>query len=132
MEAAIRQQIRTRANNRCEYCRLPQSSAPFLTFHVKHIEAAQHIADDSFENLALACPDCNRHKGPNLVTLDSATRSIIRLFHPRRDTWDDHFEYQGAHLRGKTPIGDATIRLLQINSEERIEMREELLLTGSL
>jgi hypothetical protein len=126
MDAVTRQQVWVRAQYRCEYCLLPQAAAPFLTFHVEHIEAQQHVADDSLENLALACPDCNRYKGPNLTTLHPETRSIVRLFHPRRDVWSDHFEYQGAVLVGRTPIGEATIRLLQINAEERMEIRIEL------
>ena len=90
MDTATRQQVRLRARHRCEYCRLPQAAAPFLTFHIEHIQAQQHIADDSLDNLALACPDCNRHKGPNLTTLDPQTRSIVTLFHPRQHLWEDH------------------------------------------
>ncbi|MFN5229136.1 MAG: HNH endonuclease [Planctomycetota bacterium] len=59
-----------RSKNRCEYCRLQQDAATFLRFHIEHIQARQHIRDDSSDNLALACPDCNRHKGPNLTTLE--------------------------------------------------------------
>ncbi len=130
MDAALRQFVRNRAHHRCEYCLLPQSAAPFLTFHVEHVQAQQHIDDDSPENLALACPDCNRHKGPNLATLDPDTRTIVRLFHPRQDAWEAHFRFQGPVIIGLTPIGEATIRLLQMNSEERVEMRTELLVAG--
>ncbi len=126
MDAASQQTVRNRAGNRCEYCQLPQSATPYLTFHVEHIQAKQHVADDSLDNLALACPDCNRYKGPNLVSLDRNTREIVRLFHPRTDQWSDHFEYQSACLIGRTVVGEATINLLQINSEERIEMRRVL------
>ena len=132
LDAATRRLVRQRAGNRCEYCRLPQSKAPFLTFHIEHIEARQHVADDSLDNLALACPDCNRSKGPNLVTLDPETRALVPLFHPRRDPWDDHFEYHGPHLFGKTTTGTATIRLLQMNSEERVEVRAELQAAGEM
>ena len=130
MDATIRQIVRKRAEDRCEYCHLPQAAAPFLTFHVEHVQAQQHVDDDSLENLALACPDCNRHKGPNLTTIDPQSRSIIRLFHPRQDEWDSHFEYRGTILVGLTSIGEATIRLLQINSVERVEMRAELQKSG--
>ncbi|MCF7959956.1 MAG: HNH endonuclease [Pirellula sp.] len=53
------------------------------------------MQDDSIDNLALACPDCNRQKGPNLATLDPATREIVLLFHPRKDEWNYHFEFEG-------------------------------------
>lgn len=132
MDAQLRELVRTRAENRCEYCLLPQSAAPFLTFHVEHVEAKQHVVDDSSDNLALACPDCNRFKGPNLTTLDAVTREIVRLFHPRRDAWHEHFEYRGSILFGRTPVGLATIQLLQINSAERVKMRAELQRNGEM
>lgn len=127
MDATTRQMVRKRANDRCEYCHLPQAAAPFLTFHIEHVQAQQHVEDDSLENLALACPDCNRHKGPNLATVDPQTRLIVRLFHPRQDEWDSHFEYRGTIIFGRTSVGEATVRLLQMNTVERIEMRAELL-----
>ncbi len=132
MDADTRQFVFIRALDRCEYCRLPQSAAPYFTFNVEHIEAQQHITDDSLDNLALACPDCNRHKGPNLTTLDLRTREIIRLFHPRQDHWGDHFEFRGAILIGRTVVGEATIRLLQINTVDRVEMRAELQAAGEM
>lgn len=130
MDAAVRQFVRTRANNRCEYCRLPQSAAPFFTFHIEHIHSQQHVSDDSSDNLALACPDCNRRKGPNLTTLDPETRIVVPLFHPRRDRWEDHFEFQDAYIMGRSDIGCGTVRLLEMNGEERIEMRSQLLENG--
>jgi hypothetical protein len=126
MEVATQRLVRSRAENRCEYCRLPQHAAPFLTFHIEHNQAKQHVQDDSIDNLALACPDCNRHKGPNLTTLDPATREIVLLFHPRKDVWDEHFEFEGYCIRGITPVGIATEKLLKFNTDERVEMRMEL------
>ena len=130
MDATTRQTVRRRAKDRCEYCHLPQAAAPFLTFHIEHVQAQQHVEDDSLENLALACPDCNRHKGPNLTTIDPQTRLFIRLFHPRQDEWDSHFEYRGTIIVGRTSVGEATIRLLQMNTVERVEMRAELQKSG--
>jgi hypothetical protein len=132
MDAATRRLVRRRAGDRCEYCRLPQAAAPFLTFHVEHIQAQQHGADDAPDNLALACPDCNRYKGPNLSTLDSQAGTVIRLFHPRTDVWEEHFELRGALIVGRTDIGAATARLLQMNSEQRIHVRAELLANGEM
>ncbi len=92
MDAATRAIVRSRAGEKCEYCRASEATAPFFVFHVEHIEAQQHVRDDSLDNLALACPDCNCHKGPNLATLDPKTRVLVRLFHPRRDIWEEHLE----------------------------------------
>jgi hypothetical protein len=132
MDLVIAQFVRGRAGNRCEYCRLPQNASAFLTFHVEHILAQQHISDDSIFNLALACPDCNRHKGPNLTTIDPGTRELIRIFNPRTDVWAEHFQLQGAAIVGRTQIGIATVRLLKMNTVERLKMRLKLLSIGEL
>jgi hypothetical protein len=132
MDAATRQLVIRRAAECCEYCRLPQAAAPFLTFHVEHIHAQQHVEDDSLDNLALACPDCNRHKGPNLTTFAPDSRQILLLFHPRQQRWEDHFEFQGSIILGRTETGTATIRLLQMNSIDRVQMRAELIEAGAM
>ncbi len=126
MDAATLRLVRNRAGNRCEYCRLHQDAAPFLRFQIEHIQARQHIQDDSSDNLALACPDCNRHKGPNLTTLDPNTREVVLLYHPRKDDWNEHFVLDGYYIRGTTQTGTATENLLKFNSDERVEMRSEI------
>ena len=103
-----------------------------ITFHVEHIFAQQHIQDDSLENLALACPDCNRHKGPSLTTLDISTRQLVQLFHPRLDSWSDHFDYRGPLLYGLSDIGRATIRLLEMNSDQRVTLRATIMELGEM
>lgn len=126
MDVATLRLVRNRAGNRCEYCRLHQDAAPFLRFHIEHIQARQHIQDDSSDNLALACPDCNRHKGPSLTTLDPNTREVVLLYHPRKDDWNEHFVLDGYYNRGTTQTGIATENLLKFNSDERVEMRSEI------
>ncbi len=39
----------------------------------RHIVASQHLGATTVDNLALSCPFCNRHKGPNLVGIDPAS-----------------------------------------------------------
>jgi hypothetical protein len=106
---------------------VPQSAAPFLTFHVEHIQAQQHISDDSPDNLTLACPHCNLHKGPNVTSIDPDSREVIGLFNPRSHTWSDHFQLDGALIIGLTQPGRVTARLLNMNAEEHIEIRARLL-----
>ncbi len=130
MDAMTRSRVRDRANHRCEYCRLPQSAAPFLTFHIEHIQATQHIRDDSLDNLSLACPHCNLHKGPNLATLSEETGELFLLFHPREQAWDDHFRISGAGIEGHTEVGKATARLLKMNEGDQIEIRTALISRG--
>jgi HNH endonuclease len=121
MDAALAQRVRDRAGHRCEYCRLPQSFSA-LTFHIEHV-ARQHGGMDASENLALACPECNFRKGPNLASLDPESGGLIPLFNPRVDRWEEHFEERGPRVAGKTPAGRATARLLGFDAAERQELR---------
>jgi hypothetical protein len=127
MDATTRALVRRRAGQRCEYCRLPQDAGPFFAFHVEHVRAKQHHGGDEAENLALACPDCNRHKGPNLSAVDPITGMVVAVFNPRTDPWDEHFALVAAEIVGLTPTGRATAQLLNMNEEPRLEMRAELL-----
>ncbi len=83
-------------------------------------------AKRSCPNLALACPHCNRYEGPNIAGLDPLTGQLVRLFHPRRDEWADHFDPDGARINGRTPVGRATFQVLAMNAEGPILLRRLL------
>jgi hypothetical protein len=83
ISAQIRAQVRERAHNACEYCHLHQDDSPLAALHVEHIIPKIHGGSDDVENLALACIDCNLHKGTNLTGFDPETNVITELFHPR-------------------------------------------------
>ncbi|MDZ4722268.1 MAG: hypothetical protein SH847_27715 [Roseiflexaceae bacterium] len=53
------------------------------------------------------------------------------LFHPRRDTWSDHFKVRetGA-IEPLTAIGRVTVRLLKINRIDQIADRARLIALG--
>lgn len=128
--------VRLRAGNRCEYCRLPQAAFRRV-FHTEHILARQHGGSTSFDNLAFACWSCNLKKGPNLSGIDPETGRMAALFHPRRDSWPEHFSAHigtliphGVEIRGLTPAGRATVRVLGLNEEMRQMVRYELWLEG--
>ena len=124
MDAATRTIVRERAERRCEYCRLPEAATPLVPFHVEHVIAQQHTNDDSLDNLALACDRCNAFKGSNLSSVDSVTKAIVQLFHPRHDDWDEHFEFDDGLVVGLTAKGRATARLLCMNAPRRIQLRQ--------
>ncbi|MBI5387803.1 MAG: HNH endonuclease [Verrucomicrobia bacterium] len=132
MDSALRQLVRLRAGDRCEYCRLRQEDLPGCPFHLEHIRPRQHGGTGEPENLAWACFRCNRHKGPNLTGIDPETGQLVRLFDPRRHRWEDHFEFRGPVIAGSTPMGRATASLLTMNATERLEFRTVLLRTGGL
>lgn len=125
MNAALVELVRSRADGRCEYCRLPQSAV--LARHViDHVIAQQHDGPTVPGNLALCCQRCNLHKGPNLAGIDPATGLLTRLFHPRSDMWADHFAAADERIEPLTDVGRATERVLQLNADYRLDVRREL------
>lgn len=115
--------VRDRSGNRCEYCRISQNDISALRFHVEHIIARQHGGTDDSENLAYSCFFCNLHKGTNLTGIDPDSGAIVRLFNPRTEPWEEHLELVEGIVRGTTPTGRVTVRLLNMNAPNRIELR---------
>jgi hypothetical protein len=125
----LRQLVRDRAKNRCEYCLLPQ----FVTLHKHepdHIVPRQHDGKTEAENLALACMRCNRYKGPNVGSFDPLTGDLVPFFNPRRQNWTDHFEIRDAMIYPLTAEARVTVKILRINDTERMAERAELLSAG--
>lgn len=104
-----------------------------LPFHNEHIIARKHNGPTTTDNLALACFACNNHKGSDISGIDPEANDeqIVRLFHPRKDVWNDHFDWNGPELRGLTPIGRVTIYVLGINLPHRIDFRQFLIDEGA-
>ncbi len=132
MDPHLRQLVVRRAKDRCEYCRIAQNLVPFQRFHVEHIVAKQHGGGEDSGNLCLACHRCNGYKGPNLAAIDPDTGEVVSLFHPRHDSWHEHFTFRGAEIVGLTPTGRATLRLLKMNDYWRVLLRAELIALGDL
>lgn len=129
MEKSLQQLIWSRAQDSCEYCKMPQRFDP-LAFQIDHIIACQHGGPTAAENLALTCFACNHHKGPNIAGFDHAAQQTIPLFHPRKDFWTEHFRWIGPLLEGSTPTGRVTIHVLAINLNYRVALRRALLHEG--
>jgi len=124
MEPTLRERVRQRAGDCCEYRRLPQAAAPFVPFHVEHVVAVQHGGSDDFANLAWAFHRCNAYKGPNIAGIDPEDGAIVPLFRPRRDLWSGHFRAVDNEILGLTPTGRVTASLLHFNDSYRVELRE--------
>jgi HNH endonuclease len=123
--ATLRREVIDRAGNSCEYCLLPSSLA-FFPHEVDHVIAEKHGGNTETDNLAFACWRCNRHKGSDLGSFDPETEEFSLLFNPRTQSWAEHFTIQGEQIIGLTAEGRTTIKLLQLNSEERIMERRSL------
>jgi hypothetical protein len=131
MDGQTRQFVRHRANNRCEYCHLPQAGHE-ERFSVDHVIPIKHGGEDTTSNLALACLRCNVHKGTNLSGIDPISGQIVPLFDPRKQVWQEHFGWNGPVVTALTPEGRATIAVLLMNAPERVQLRQALLVEGLL
>jgi hypothetical protein len=130
--ADLRSEVAIRAQQRCEYCQLPEEYS-FISYEVDHVIAEQHGGETELKNLAYACMICNRKKGPNLTSIDPQTNEITILFNPRKQQWSDHFQLnEDGALIGRTAAGRTTIRLLKLNDPERIQERVGLIAAGKL
>jgi HNH endonuclease len=105
---------------------MPQFVFP-LPFQIDHIVAEKHGGETVPTNLALACPHCNLYKGPNIAGRDPDSGQVLRLFHPRSDSWTEHFQFEGPRIVGRTPVGRVTVQVLALNAEELLLFRVELL-----
>lgn len=123
--ANIRKTVRDRAHGRCEYCHLPDAYS-VLPFQLDHIRAQKHAGRTTLQNYAWSCLSCNSHKGPNPAGYDPISDSLQRLFNPRSDDWNKHFEWDGARLIGLTPIGRTTIAVLRVNHPDQVRLRSRV------
>lgn len=64
MDEALASQVRQRAGNACEYCRLHQAFYPTVPFPIDHVIARQHGGRTTLSNLALSCLHCIRARMP--------------------------------------------------------------------
>jgi hypothetical protein len=117
----------TPGDRRAEFNPAGFTDAPF---QVDHIIAEKHHGPTTAENLAWSCFYCNSFKGPNIAGWSEEEQAVVRLFHPRRDEWYEHFVWDGPHLQGLTSIGRVTIDVLCINDPEAVEFRRLLLELG--
>jgi hypothetical protein len=123
-----RREVNERASHRCEYCHLP-IRGQVATFPIDHIIPHVSGGTTTLENLALACPHCNAHKGKLQSGVHPDTGNIVAYFHPRIQRWGEHFEWsqlQTGELVGKTEVGIVTIWGLKMNADEMIRLRQLL------
>ena len=128
------QQRRTvfeRAGDCCEYCRIAGDDR-YVSFEIDHIVSLKHGGSDEDENLCLACVPCNRSKGADVAAIDPQTGEATKLFNPRQQNWNEHFHVNpDGSLSGLTSEGRATVTVLRLNEEQRVEQRYDESLLGN-
>jgi HNH endonuclease len=122
--AALRRLVIQRAADRCEYCGLSQAEQE-ATFHIDHVIPRTAGGETVSENLALACVSCSLRKAARQTVIDPQGGQEVPLYHPRRDAWPEHFQWDGVLLRGSTPTGRATVEALHMNRALIVAIRRE-------
>lgn len=123
LPAEVLSLVERRAEERCEYRRMHQSLQG-ATFHVEHIVPRSRGGESGLGNFAWCCPSCNLRKSNRVAAIDPATGTTVRLFHPRRDNWKEHFGWNEYEITGHTPVGRATVLLLEMNHFRRVQIRK--------
>jgi hypothetical protein len=118
----VRRRIRRDAGDRCGYCLCHQRYL-FDLLELEHLTPLCHGGSNDEDNLWLACGRCNRGKGVQTAGLDPVTRESHPLYNPRRQRWQEHFQWDGALIRGLTPVGRATVAALDLNDLHVVAVR---------
>src|SRR5690242_8933074 len=128
---STRHRVAERAGHRCEYCRSPGEWTPDA-FAVEQIIPRALGAGNDVENLALSCQGCNNHKFTAVEAIDPGSGAKVRLFHPRRDLWQDHFTWSAdtTQIIGLTSVGRATVEKLRLNRPGLVNLRFALRAVG--
>lgn len=125
----VRRLVAERAEFRCEYCRI-HSDDMFLSFEIDHVIPIKHGGNNAIDNLALACPHCNQHKGSDFATLLDNFEDIVILFNPRIHQWATHFEVMDGEILPKTRIGQARVKIFRFNQPDLLILRQLLIQAG--
>jgi hypothetical protein len=125
ISAELRRLVAARADYLCEYCLIHEEDRGFGC-QIDHILSEKHGGLTHENNLAYACPPCNRAKGSDIASIAEKTGSLTRLYNPRVDIWSQHFRLDVERIVPLSEIGEVTVKILRVNDEERCLEREIL------
>jgi hypothetical protein len=120
----LQRQIRAQFRGCCAYCQTAEVLTA-VTFEFEHIVPLAAGGQTKFENLALACPSCNRYKSDRQSAIDPLTNTSASLFHPHQHVWFEHFQWNSTstEIEGLSTIGRATIFALKMNRPALVRVR---------
>ena len=120
----LRALVWSRAGGRCEYGHASETWQ-YVEFTMEHVIPIVAGGETTEANLALSCFACNRRKWDRRSGLDPAAGGEHRLFNPRTDLWNEHFAWSrdGLSIVGRSPVGRATVSVLQMNRERLRQIR---------
>ena len=123
----IQREVKRLANGYCEYCLHPESHSTDY-YHFDHIKPLFEGGKNELKNIARSCGRCNILKNQRTHAFDPLTGKIFPFYNPRKDIWNNHFEWSDDELLiyGLTEIGRTTIETLQLNRENLVNLRRLL------
>lgn len=127
----VRERVRQRAGNRCEYC-LSHQDYVMGRLQIDHIQPVAKGGSDLEDNLCLACELCNQYKWTQTEGLDIQTGETISLFNPRQQRWTEHFVWSsdGTQIIGRTNCGRVTVEALRLNNSVAVTVRRNWVRAG--
>jgi hypothetical protein len=125
----IRAFVRDRASGLCEYCLFHEDHS-YFPFEVDHIISLKHGGSSDPDNLAYTCFNCNRYKGSDIGSVLLPKMEFTRFYNPRIDRWRHHFELWDTLINPLSPIGEVTVKILDINHIDRVMERQMLVAAG--
>lgn len=132
LSVELREAVRQRAGNCCEYCKSQDKYSP-TTFTIDHIWPESMDGTSHIMNLAYACFLCNRLKSNKLKIYDVLSKQWVALFNPRQDLWHEHFSWNKdtTKIIGITTIGRCSVIELKLNRDKLIEYRNSIMPLGT-
>ena len=91
VSASVRSRDRQRARYLCEYCHSSEEAST-SQFAIDHLQPKSLGGTDAVENSALACNRCNTRRYNFTTGIDPENDSIVSLFNPRIEQWNEHFK----------------------------------------
>ena len=121
---ALREQVKRRADFRCEYCQTSEWLNG-VEGEIDHIIPRSEGGASASDNLCLACTSCNGYKQAKISGRDPNSGETVTLFHPRKQRWEAHFAWSSDATRivGLTACGRATIDALRLNNPLAVSAR---------
>jgi hypothetical protein len=131
LSADLRERLLAADNRRCAYCHTTEANTG-QPMTLDHIVPEVQGGPTTFDNLCFACRRCNEFKGKVTTAQDPLTGEIVPLFHPRTQTWSDHFAWDASatHLIGLTAVGRATVVALNMNNAVIVDARRRWVSVG--
>lgn len=131
LPADLREQLLAADDQRCVYCHTTEANTG-QPMTVDHIVPEVQGGPTTFDNLCYACRRCNEFKRSATTARDPLRDEFVPLFHPRTQTWSDHFAWNvsGTHVIGLTAVGRATVLALNMNNEVIVDTRRRWVSVG--